>query len=309
MKLSALSSLYLKPLQQLLEDSDGFEYVAVHVLPDQQAVKQLPANEQVAAFRHFHRAYALSILERCHLAAITSAARLHKWLTATLVMADAGNVLGFSASLRGYLEAAADAHDALSHVPRSLLRAGSYLYAVLHRPELLQSTAMSFADLEDKLIHYEFAARAPKTGPQLPHHKAQDTTLYIRNYETSAGIAGVGALYAHLCDVTHPARGSVEAFLKYDPPRTVLSLKASSQVISGILTQYESTIQDMVSVSLNAAIVTISMLHQLTDCPTADEDWVASNPALEDLLNPLRNAIQAAKAPGATEADIRATLC
>lgn len=103
MKLTALANLYLKPIDQLLAESEGFQYVAVHASPDTGAIGQVAMHQLNGALSEIQSAYALSILERCHLASLTSVAKLNSWLTATLDMAKAGNALGFSASLRGFL--------------------------------------------------------------------------------------------------------------------------------------------------------------------------------------------------------------
>jgi len=255
------------------------------------------------------KAYILSILERGHLASLTSLARLHDWLTAALEMASAKNPLGFAACLRGYVEAGADAHDAINLLPGSLIDAGAYLYAVMNRPDLVRCTAVGFDELEKKLIHYEFAARRPKIGPVLPNHVAAETTAYIRNYERDQGIAGLEALYAHLCDLTHPARGSVSAFLVKEHSSTSFTRFGGSDVINRTLADYSDTLQELVSKSMNVGVVSIAMLSLLTGVwPSASSQWISSNPSLAKLINCLNDKIAIASQAAATEDDIRASL-
>lgn len=309
MKLGDLADLYLPHIEKLLSDSEGVTYVAMHVTPDPESLNQFPKSELTGAMVRIQQAYILSLLERCHLASLTSIARLHSWLTATLKMEAAKNALGFAACLRGYIEAGADAHDVMNFVPGSLIKAGSYLYAMLNRPELLTRTAVGFGELEQKLIHYEFASRPPKNGPVLPDHVAAETTAYIRSYEKSQGISGLEALYAHLCDLTHPARGSVFAFLVEERTNTVFTRSSATQVIDSILNDYGDTLQELVSRSMNVSVLTITMLNMITGLwPSAPSRWVASNPSLADSMKRLAAKIDVASRAGVTEDEIRASL-
>lgn len=309
MHLVELADLYIPHIDKLLSDSEGVTYAAVYVTADPKALDSFKKSELAGAMTAFQRAYVLSILERCHLASLTSLARLHGWLTGALEMAAAKNALGFAACLRGYVEAGADAHDALNAVPSSLIEAGTYLFSVMNRPDLVSSTAVGFDELEKKLIHYEFAARRPKIGPILPHHVAAETTAYIRNFEKDQGIAGLEALYAHLCDLTHPARGSVSAFLAKDSSSTSFTRGGGSDVINSTLTDYSDTLQELVSRSMNVGIVSIAMLSMLTGVwPSASPQWIGSNPSLANLILRLKVKIDIASHAGATEDDIRASL-
>lgn len=309
MHLVELADLYLPHVDKLLSDSEGVTYAAVYVTADPEAFKNSSKPELAGAMTAIQTAYVLSILERCHLASLTSLARLHGWLTAALGMAAAKNALGFAACLRGYVEAGADAHDAINVVPSSLIKAGAYLYAAMNRPDLVSSIAVGFDELEKKLIHFEFAARRPKIGPVLPNHVAAETTTYIRKYEKDQDIAGLEALYAHLCDLTHPARGSVSAFLAKDSSSTSFTRDGGSDVINTTLTDYSDTLQELVSRSMNVGVVSIAMLSMLTGVwPSASPQWIVSNPSLANLIHRLKVKIDIASLAGATEDDIRASL-
>lgn len=309
MRLPQIAALYVPQVSRLIEGTAETRYRAFHLTPDWSAMESLSPEEREEAMNLIRDTYTLGLLERCHLVSITSLARLCKWLEAAIAMIDSSNALAFAAALRGYLEAASDANDVMQFLPASLRKYAAYFYAVIHRPELVMRTMGSFGELEQKLIHFAFAARRPKTGPTLPGHEVAATTAYIRDFARTNQIEGLEVLYAHLCELTHPAAASVFTFLQQSDKETVFRPGQDAEIIEGLCVQYEDVILEMVSRGMNAPLLVLGMLHVIVDdWQTAPAEWLASIGSLGAHLEEFHHAVARARAPGFTVDDLRQTL-
>ena len=70
--------------------------------------------------RESQKIYWMEILLRVHFTAVTSVIRAKKWLYGVLVGVESGNLMIFSASLRGYLESVVDTYYSLESIPCGL---------------------------------------------------------------------------------------------------------------------------------------------------------------------------------------------
>src|SRR5206468_4460250 len=159
----------------------------------------------LADVREVNRAYWFEMLERVHLGAATGLLRQQRWLDGAVSAASGTNFLAFAACLRGFIESSADIWDGLNGVATTLAEefrnVRSAIAGRLDIPLLCR-------DLEDRLIHFQFA-RKPRPGePHLPVHQAKPVKEYLDHLQ-GGGTGSVHECYSDLCAVTHPGAESL----------------------------------------------------------------------------------------------------
>lgn len=261
MKMDELIAGYEPLLARLIDESDGAMYRAFYLLPNPEVKLSVGQNRQ------FQRVYIIGILERSHLACMTFLARSHRWLNACGAALESSNILGFAASLRGFLESAADGFDVIGYLPETLKDSFEHIYALLYEADQRDAPAIIIKELEDRLIHYAFATRQPKIGPSMPHHVAKSQADYIRAFE-KFGTSGAKNLYADLCALTHPSSESVNCFLIEGDHLVSFTAQHDDTAIEIILRTYEECIANMFQYSLNSALLALAYLSRL------NSDWM-----------------------------------
>jgi hypothetical protein len=237
-------------------------YRAFYLQPNPEVKLNVEQNKK------FQQVYIIGILERSHLTCMTFLARSHRWLKACGAALESSNILGFAASLRGFLESAADGFDVIGYLPETLKDSFEHIYALLHEADQTDGPAIIMKELEDRLIHYAFATRPPKTGPSIPNHAAKSQADYIREFE-KFGASGAGKLYADLCALTHPSSASVNCFLIEGDHLVSFTAQHDDTSIEVVLRRYEECIPNIFQYSVNPALVALAYLSRL------NADWIA----------------------------------
>lgn len=155
------------------------------------------------------RVYWSEILYRAHFCSLVSLIRTRRWVDGLTSMAQAGNYLAFMANYRGFLESSADSYYSLGRV--GLWLADFHVVIRMALEGRLEQPTV-FRDIEDLLIHFAHARRLGKGEAAPDEHRARTTRAYI---ESLAGPEDnrVAQCYAHLCDATHPAVGSLLCYV------------------------------------------------------------------------------------------------
>lgn len=190
------------------------------------------------------------VLMSAHLAASSSIVRSARWFEATWREHQAGNLLGWAACCRSLLEAVGDTIDGLLSVGLTLADGlPMFMQGLVGFDEGL----FNLADLEDKLIHFSHARKVGKVerGAVPPSHVARQTADYIRLLEAAGGPA---SLYAELCQIGHPARGSlswmysqVDGGFRLDPDR-------DAQAIAEIVDRHRDELHLLPSLAFNPGL-------------------------------------------------------
>jgi hypothetical protein len=154
-----------------------------------------------------NKVYWREILYRAHFGACTGLLRIREWLHGSeRAMAD-GNVLMLAAGIRGLVEAAADTFDCFSDVAPTLADS----HVIVRRAisgELAEQMALA-PELESSLIHFAYARKLHAgEGPAL--HNAKTAKDCVAVLAESA--PEISAVYASLCEYTHPAAPSIFRF-------------------------------------------------------------------------------------------------
>lgn len=259
MKFDKLTSAYVPVIERLLSETNGTEYRALFLEPN---IAELSRDELNSVWSEIRAMYTLGILERSHIACITSLGRASRWIVAIQLAVNNGNALGFSAALRGLLESSADSHDVMKYLPAALTENMKYIYQVLHAPQSLDAGMLGFDELEQKLIHYAYARRKPRDGSApLPNHVAKSNAEYISQLE-GFDVSGAMSLYSELCELTHPASPSISCFIDEGDDLLVFNHCKDRSIIDDILTRYENCLDLLVQLTLNPALLGLAVLRR-----------------------------------------------
>jgi hypothetical protein len=256
--LHTLTSTYSPAIDELIRKTDGTSYFAHFLEPD---MNSMPPSHQEHQFDEMFKVYLIGILERCHLACITSLARTNSWLKSSLLQLENNNLLGFSASLRGLLEATADAHDATLITLNHLYNCFPFIYLRIAKSNT-SAKPVILEELEDRLIHYTYARKHPKGSTPLPYHTNKSNADYIKAIEQH-GATGAMQLYSRLCELTHPASPSISCFLQQSDKYISLDFSQEKKIIHEISTEYKTTIERIATLTINSALTSLIILKKM----------------------------------------------
>jgi len=268
-------NVYLPIIDRLLRLAHGIQYTQLFKEVDPTLVKQLSPAVAAEAMVVIRTVYLIGILERSHLACVTSLARVQRWILAVELAREVKNSLAFAASLRGLLEAAADAHDVMQVLPMNLEKCLGYFHLVFQQHPVVDRVMVGFGELENKLIHYAYARRPAGNRPPMPHHVNKSNAEYIRVFE-AFGVPNAKELYSELCELTHPAAASVSAFMIEDSTSLTLDFSLDESIISDMMQRYAVTISNLITFSINPSMISLAFLKRII------EDWPA--PADEEIV-------------------------
>lgn len=259
MELKAIAEAYLPHIDRIVRESRGIKYAAMFLKPNPAV---LNSDDAFELYQEMHSVYVRGILERSHLACITSLARTSRWLSSTVSSFDDGNVLAFSSSLRGLLESSSDSFHLLQNLFPALESSSKYMYVALNYPKDIHNGFLNFESLEKLLIHYAYAKHWKRGDEPPPHHRNKPNAEYIWCLE-DFGVPRLSDLYAELCQLTHPASPSVFCFVDETGEDLTFNPNRDSLVIKDILNRYQDSIMGIVQYPSNSALMALSLLHRL----------------------------------------------
>lgn len=209
--------------------------------------------------RQSQKIYWQEILLRVHFAAVTSLIRTQKWLSGVVLGRETKNVLVFSASLRGFLEATVDSYYSLESLPTSLALNFKNINSAL-KGELNQSFTND--ELESKLIHFQFAKKGKK-GSDASVNVARTNVEYIKSFDLEN--IGIRELYSELCEVTHPAANSINCFteeivVSEHHSYSVTSTETDNGVILEIIRKYWKQINSLLKMGMSLYCICLKLL-------------------------------------------------
>lgn len=147
--------------------------------------------------------YWREMLYRIHFVATSSLLRNGEWIKGIVFGLERNNTMMFCSSLRGFLESVTDSFYSLEAVPTALSL--NYKNIVKCLDERMNKMFHA-EELEKVLIHYEFAAKGDE-------EKSLSANSYIKEYDECSGV-DTKRLYSRLCEIVHPAAGSLSCFQK-----------------------------------------------------------------------------------------------
>ncbi len=227
-------------------------------------VESLAATGKVA---EVNKIICTEILERAHWVATTALGRHSMWASGVKVVASKGNLLAYAACMRGFIESAADAFDALGNVPQTLADHFRILRKGLEGA--LADGLIVAREIEDTLVHFTHGRKLKKNEQAPSSHRAKSTREYVETLTEAASAIGkdnsvaVSEFYSLLCELTHPSYLSVLVFANVaeDGSSVRLDFKPDMQAVQQMESHYEVLFRPIFQLSLNPCLMTLKLLN------------------------------------------------
>lgn len=255
MKIEDLFDIYQPLVNRIIKQSNGFKYTAHFLYADPEIVTRDDFNDVI--YVHY-----LGIIERCHIACLTSMVRNLRWIEGSIYSIKNSNVLSFSANLRGFLEASSDSWDLMQYLPKSIYKLTPLFHMVINDNGNTPPIYIGLKELEDRLIHFSYARRPDRNETVSPEHINKTNISYIRKMEDS-GVYDIEKLYSLLCQLTHPAADSLNCFIDIKSKELIFNIEKDEKIIDDILNSYENTIEGLVTKSMNASLLSLVFLARI----------------------------------------------
>lgn len=251
-KLFGKSSLFLRLAEDLMSNASTHSYSFI----DDSIYKAWIESEYFDIAEN-NRIIALELIDKAHLAALTSIVRTMRWANAACLMYEASNFLAWASSSRSLLESAGDILDGLLNISITLAtnhRAiSSCLSGTMDIPH-------NFKSLEDTLDHFVLAKWGRNKGNILT---AKNNAEYVRNLEPV--IPDVVKLYQRLCSITHPSADSINFLFDQDREgNEKLRLKLDNDIkfIQELLDEFPNALATAVMMSSTSPMLVLKVLHK-----------------------------------------------
>jgi hypothetical protein len=203
------------------------------------------------------RVYWREMLSRAHLAAAISLRRNKAWLDGAASAAHNHNPLALAACLRGFIEAAADTHDALSQVPLTIATTSSDIFRALSGKSDIFVVSQ---ELEDKLIHFAYARKVRGKENIDAKYQAKSAAEYIAEFKWFNAPAVVD-LYSQLCEYAHAAAPSVQMFLDQIDEATVSTLSHKKEANLDLPRDLPSIMERVAILAFSPSLITLGTLN------------------------------------------------
>lgn len=230
----------------------------------------------------------LEVLLSAHLAASTSIVRSVRWFEATWREYEADNLLGWAACCRSLLEAVGDTIDGLLGMGVTIAETMPTLMRALTG---FDEGLLNLAELEDKLIHFSHARKLGRDerGSAPSTHAARQTTHYIQLLETAGGPA---KLYAELCQIGHPARGSLSWMYEGVTGGFRIGLDRDAEAIQKLVRQHREGLWSLPSLAFNPGLLVLRALVRFGLFPKLPElrDFAFQGAKAWDTMRPMLDA-------------------
>ncbi|MBU0584031.1 MAG: hypothetical protein KKB66_16055 [Alphaproteobacteria bacterium] len=217
---------------------------------------------------------ALDLIEKAHLAAVTSLIRIKRWADAAILMHSSENFLGFCGALRGLIEHSGDTVDGLLNLGGSIAanhRTLSQMFKGKVKKDLVDCSAM-----EAVVDHYIHAGWVNQKSVADRALAAKPNVEYVRLVERA--LPGAVTLYHRLCAIVHPSNASISWLYQFDPESGLLMVVPNdSERISSLCNEFPEAASVTLQLACNSALITLRVLHKFGHHPQLPElkglDW------------------------------------
>jgi hypothetical protein len=238
---------HYKPLVQQIVTSAESDYV----FTDLDYHKQLVRNSE---FAEANQNYVHEIIFRFHAAALITLRRNLSWVESIEDSLHNSKLFGFCASLRGFIESAADSFYSLRYAPQNLATYFNKVKRCIEREET--ESICLFKELEDWGLHFMEAGKYENKNLNEEHFKAKSTWEYIKAIDSEKTLKPVYPLYKKLCQITHPSRETTYLFFgQTDEYVWGVSGIDEKFEISNIVQLYDLEYEEIFQKSFNTAMI------------------------------------------------------
>jgi hypothetical protein len=229
----------------------------------------------------------LELLEKSHLAAVSTLIRIERWADAVCIMHDTTNFPGFASAMRGLIENGGDSVDGLLNIAISLAKNHRNLSQALARE--MKADRINCAEIERPLDHYVHARRTGKKERH-PVFSAKASVDYVR--QIGASLPDAVSLYHRLCAIVHPSNASIDWLFDLDAEgdRRMKLAANDAGKIAALCDEFPEVADVTLQRTCNSALLILRVLHKFRLHPKIPElrklDWsqVRAGREIERLL-------------------------
>jgi len=245
-KLKVLINHY-KPLVQQVIASAETGYVFTSIDYHLQLI-------QNGHFAEVNENYVDEIIFRFHAASLITLRRNLLWIKSIECSELNSNLFGFCASLRGFIESAADSFYSLRYAPQNLAK---YFKTIKNCIDGKESQRIyNFKELEDWGIHFLEAGKYENKALNEDHFKAKSTWEYIKAIDSDTSLKPVYPLYQNLCQITHPSRDTANLFFRQTDDYIYEVCDINEKLkIESIVQSYDVEYEGIFQKSFNTALI------------------------------------------------------
>lgn len=232
--------------------------------------------------------YWLELLGSLHLAATVSLLRHSNWMEGIVFGAKSNNYILFAASLRGFIESAADSYYSLKDKP--IIIANNFKEIKL-AVDGKQEKKLLADEFEESLIHFRAARKTKKIEMKPDFIDARTNREYLDALDKQ-GTKLIHECYSELCELTHPASKSVYSYIEeaLDEGDISINLRINQgkNSINDLYKRYQECIEHIFQYSSNIPLVALKILNYflIKDLYTAYiEHPIVNNEFFNDISN------------------------
>ena len=218
--------------------------------------------------------YWTELLQRLHLASVTTLMRNEKWMQGIWFGVESNNYIVFASALRGYLEAFFDSYYSTNFkfidIAENFTNINKALKGKLHRPLLCN-------EFEESLIHFYSAS---KNANSKTYNVEWLTPLTSRKYIDGFDLPNAELrhqLYSELCEVVHPASPSVKCFTTEEDNSTSNTIQTvpdrDNELIEAMLNKYSNLLKLIFKISNTVPVVNLKMLNYFNE-PSLNASYI-----------------------------------
>lgn len=197
----------------------------------------------------------LETFQRLYLATITGYLRQCKWIDGICQGFKANNFLLFSSSARGFLEAATDYYDALENIPFSFADSYNLLSSAIS--EEVDDKILSFEEIEENLLHFQEANKAEGRNEPILRPKTAKEYMESKNLKQ----LNLYDCYSELCEVTHPAKHSLDFFFDNNNNILTINLNKDRDSINQFTNKYSTQYSKLLNRTENLCILIFKTIN------------------------------------------------
>ena len=207
-------------------------------------------------FGKINQISSLEILERMYIATLTGYLRQYKWIDGMCQGIESNNFFLFSSAARAFLESTTDYYDALEDSPLSL--ASHYKLLKKAIAGEFNSGLMDFEDFENRLLHFQEANRS--NGRSNDNLKPKSAKEYMESRNLKH--LGLYDCYSYLCEITHPAKYSLDFFFDEDKHIYTININKDQLMIDDFLKNYASKYSELLERTENFCVISFRFVNK-----------------------------------------------
>jgi hypothetical protein len=159
-------------------------------------------------------------LTRVYIAFVSFFCRQNEWIRGMIYSLLSHNYLSLAANIRAFMESACDGYYSLVNIPLHIAENSKKLMRSISAE--MSDMVLDVVDIEQRLKHFQFAEKISSSDKKIDFdgffiNNAFVSPKTMKEYMSHPHFEGLQLYekYRHLCNISHPARPSLDQFIEY----------------------------------------------------------------------------------------------